>query len=142
MRGFPPIQIFLLCFAFIGLAVPLSYLTGNSAQAKPVLAAVVKQGNSTSAWLRLRYAHAPSKLSVKVGDKELISSIEASPVEMKAALDSVIDGVDVFVTAAWPEGTPDTVLTLEIAPDGLESRSETRWSAGGSLDEVFTFVWK
>ena len=142
MRGFPPIQIFLLCLAFIGLAIPLSYLTGSSAQAKPVVKSPVKEGTSTDARLRLRYAHAPSKLSVKVGDKELVSSIEASPVEIKAPLAAVKEGVDVFVSATWPEGTPDTALTLELEPDGLESRSETRWSAGGSLDEVLTFVWK
>jgi hypothetical protein len=50
--------------------------------------------------------------------------------------------VDVFLSATWPQNTPDTALTLEIEPDGLEARSETRWSAAGSLDEVITFSWK
>ena len=48
----------------------------------------------------------------------------------------------VNVSATWPGNTPDTALTLEFEPDGLESRSETRWSSGGSLDEVITFSWK
>jgi hypothetical protein len=50
--------------------------------------------------------------------------------------------VDVFLSATWPDNTPDTALTLELEPDGLEARSETRWSSAGSLDEVITFSWK
>lgn len=144
MRGFPPIQIFLLCLAFIVLAVPLSHLTGSSTQDRPTLPAAVKSTAqpSTSAWLRLRYAHPPAKLSIKVADKELVTALAASPMELKVPLTAIRQGVDVFLSATWPEGTPDTALTLEVEPDGLESRGETRWSSGGSLDEVLTFAWK
>lgn len=141
MRGFPPIQIFLLCLAFIVLAVPLSQLTGTTT---PEKAAVVKVVESTSvkSLVRLRYAHKPVTLSVKIADKELIAGIAASPIELDASLPSVKDGVDVFLSATWAEGTPDTSITLELEPDGLASRSETRWSSAGSLDEVITFEWK
>lgn len=141
MRGFPPIQIFLLCLAFVVLAVPLSQLTGTTTPGK---AAVVKVVESTSvkSLLRLRYAHKPVTLSVKIADKELIAGIAASPIEVDASLPSVKDGVDVFLSATWAEGTPDTSITLELEPDGLASRSETRWSSAGSLDEVITFEWK
>ena len=141
MRGFPPIQIFLLCLAFVVLAVPLSQLTGTTTPGK---AAVVKAVESTSvkSLLRLRYAHKPVTLSVKIADKELIAEIAASPIELQAALPSVKDGVDVFLSATWAEGTPDTSITLELEPDGFDSRSETRWSSAGSLDEVITFEWK
>ena len=141
MRGFPPIQIFLLCLAFIVLAVPLSQLTGTTT---PEKAAVVKVVESTSvkSLVRLRYAHKPVTLSVKIADKELIAGIAASPIELTASLPSVKDGVDVFLSATWAEGTPDTSITLELEPDGLASRSETRWSSAGSLDEVITFEWK
>lgn len=141
MRGFPPIQIFLLCLAFIGLAVPLSHLTGTSMQAKPVLRAAEKAEKSSGARLRLRYAHRPATLSVKIADKELVSDITASPLEIKTTLQAANQGVDVFLAATWPEGTPDTAVTLEVEPDGLESRTETRWSSGAALDEVLTFVW-
>jgi hypothetical protein len=141
MRGFPPIQIFLLCLAFVVLAVPLSQLTGTTT---PEKAAVVKVVESTSvkSLVRLRYAHKPVMLSVKIADKELIAGIAASPIELQADLPSVKDGVDVFLSATWAEGTPDTSITLELEPDGLASRSETRWSSAGSLDEVITFEWK
>lgn len=141
MRGFPPIQIFLLCLAFIVLAVPLSQLTGTSLQDKPAVKAAAKVEASSAALLRVRYAHRPVTLSVKIGGKELVGSIDASPLEMETTLTAPKEGVDVFVAATWPEGTPDTALTLEIEPDGLESRTETRWSSGTTLDEVVTFAW-
>ncbi len=141
MRGFPPIQIFLLCLAFIVLAVPMSHLTGNASNAKVVQVAA-KEAKSVKALLRLRFAHKPATLSLKLADKELITSADASPIELDAVLPATKEGVDVFLSATWPENTPDTALTLEIEPDGLEARSETRWSSTGSLDEVITFSWK
>ncbi len=141
MRGFPPIQIFLLCLAFIVLAVPMSHLTGNTSNAKVVKVAA-KEAKSVKALLRLRFAHKPTTLSLKLADKELIASADASPLELDAVLSSTKDGVDVFLSATWPENTPNTAVTLEIEPDGLEARSETRWSSAGSLDEVITFIWK
>jgi hypothetical protein len=141
MRGFPPIQLFLLCLAFIALAVPLSHLTGNTHNAK-VIQPAVKETQRVKALLRLRFAHPPTTLSLTLADKELIASAEASPLELHAVLPATQDGVDVFLSATWPQNTPDTALTLEIEPDGLEARSETRWSAAGSLDEVITFSWK
>lgn len=141
MRGFPPIQLFLLCLAFIVLAVPLSHLTGNTSNAK-VIQPAVKETQNVKALLRLRFAHKPSTLSLKVADKELITTVDATPLEVDAVLASTKEGVDVFLSATWPDNTPDTALTLEIEPDGLEARSETRWSSAGSLDEVITFSWK
>lgn len=141
MRGFPPIQIFLLVITFIVLAVPLSHLTGNT-QVKPAVQAETKEKKTVKAFLRLRYAHPPTKLSVKIHDKELITAVGESPIEIDAALASPKEGIDVFLSATWPDNTPDTAITLEIEPDGLDARSETRWSSAGSLDEVITFSWK
>ncbi len=141
MRGFPPIQIFLLALTFIVLAVPLSHLTGTVTQAKTA-PAKVEESQSVKTLLRLRYAHKPVTLSVKIADKELIAEIAGSPIEVQTALPSVKDGVDVFLSATWADGTPDTSITLELEPDGIASRSETRWSSAGSLDEVITFEWK
>ncbi len=141
MRGFPPIQLFLLCLAFVALAVPLSHLTGNTSNAKVVKVAA-NEAKSVKALLRLRFAHKPATFSLKIADKELIASADASPLEREAVLPATQDGVDVFLSATWPENTPDTALTLEIEPDGLEARSETRWSSAGSIDEVITFSWK
>ncbi len=141
MRGFPPIQIFLLVLTFIVLGIPLCQLTGTVSHAKAAPAKVV-ESPSVKTLLRLRYAHKPATLSLKIADKELITGIAASPIELQTALPSPKDGVDVFLKATWAEGTPDTSITLELEPDGFASRNETRWSSGGSLDEVITFEWK
>jgi hypothetical protein len=141
MRGFPPIQIFLLCLAFVVLAVPLSHLTGNTSNAK-IVKPETAESKSVKALLRLRYGDKPATLSLKVAGKELTTAIETSPIEIETSLPSTKDGFDVFLSATWPDGKPDNALTLDIEPDGLESHTETRWSSGGSLDEVITFTWK
>jgi len=141
MRGFPPIQIFLLCLMFGVIAVPLSHLTGETSNAKVVVTSS-EAASSINALLRLRFAHRPASLSLKVADQEAFSAVGESPMEAEFSLPALDRGVDVFLVATWPEGTPDTVLTLEIEPDGLEVRSETRWSSSGGLDEVITFTWK
>lgn len=141
MRGFPPIQIFLLALTFVVLAVPLSHLTGTVSHAQPAPTKVA-ESQSVKCLVRLRYAHKPMTLSVKIADKEVITDIAASPIELQTALLSVKDGVDVFLSTTWAEGTPDTSITIELEPDSLASRSETRWSSAGSLDEVITFEWK
>jgi hypothetical protein len=141
MRGFPPIQIFLLALTFVVLAIPLSHLTGTTSQAKAAVVQVV-ESQSVKTLVRLRYAHKPVTLSVKIADKELITDSAVSPIELQTTLPSVKDGVDVFLSVTWAEGTPDTSITLELEPDGLATRSETRWSSAGSLDEVITFEWK
>jgi len=141
MRGSPPIQIFLLVLAFIVLAIPLSHLTGN-AQARTVAKTEKKEEQAVKSILRLRYAHKPATLSLKIGDKELVNAVAESPIEVDVTLKALKDGVDVLLAATWPENTPDTAISVEVEPDGLDSHSETRWSSGGSLDEVITFTWK
>ncbi|MEZ5386137.1 MAG: hypothetical protein R3F13_11545 [Prosthecobacter sp.] len=141
MRGFPPIQIFLLCLVFGVLAVPLSHLTGETSKAKAVESAPATTPR-VEALLRVRFAHRPATLSLKIGEENVIAEVGDSPMEVEVSLSAPDHGVDVFLAATWPDDTPDTAITLEIEPDGLESRSETRWSSAGSLDEVITFIWK
>lgn len=142
MRGFPPIQIFLLVLAFVVLAIPLSILTGTTSPVKAAVVEKVVEEKGVKGLVRVRYAHRPVMLSVKIGEKEVIQGVEESPMEVDAPLPSTKDGVDVFVKATWAEGTPDTAVTVELEPDGLAARSETRWSSAASLDEVITFEWK
>jgi hypothetical protein len=146
VSGFPPIQIFLLCIAFAILAIPLTHLTGApSLSAKPQDS--VKKGQaanaSTPCFIRLRYAHKPVSISLQQEGKELLSQadIAASPVEARALMKTVNKGAEMIITAKWPAGTPGTVLTVELEPDGMDARSETRWSANAQLNEVITFQW-
>jgi len=166
MRGFPPIQIFLLGLAFGLLAFPLTKLTTGAAMHAQETEAhghedhghegeerVVKGGTDhpegehrhveVPTLARLRYAHRPLSVSLKQGDEELLKGMDlsASPAELSTAIEISHEGNDLILTATWPEGTPDTALTMELEPDGFEIHRETRWSSGSSLDEVLTFTW-
>lgn len=142
MRGFPPIQLAVLVIAFAALAIPLSHLTGDPQTEPPAPAPAKKTETAVHALLRLRYAHPPAQLSLKLGGKELITTIQESPIEVDATLSDIKDGIEVLLNATWPENTPDTAITLEVEPDGLETLRETRWSSASSLDEVLSFSWK
>lgn len=92
----------------------------------------------------IRYAHQPTALSLRLGDVELIpqgAAFPASSIELNAKLSGPADGVELTLAATWPQGTPSTVLTVELEPDGLETRSQTRWSTGPQLMEVIPFNW-
>lgn len=168
MRGFPPVQIFILGLAFGLLAFPLVQLTtgGGTPTARTEghdhhdhdhdhegEEQVVKGGTDhpegahkhveVPTLARLRFAHKPLTVSLKQSDEELIkgSDLSASPVEFETDIAISHDGNDLILTATWPEGTPDTALTVELEPDGFEIHRETRWSSGNSLDEVLTFTW-
>lgn len=150
MRGFPPLQIFLLGLAFGMLAVPLYQLTGqtqsmpgNATEAEAAPAGGSSQPDKVEALIRLRYAHQPKSVSLKQGDRELLkdADLAASPLEISTDLMISKDGNELTLQATWPEGTPDTALTLEIEPDGLEVRKETLWSADAALDEILTLTW-
>lgn len=152
MRGFPPVQLFILGLVFGLLALPLVQLTST-----PAVEPVAKEGRSHNDHLkaddgklvtvptmaRLRFAHQPLSVSLKQGDKELAQKLDlsASPVEFRTGVKVSKGGNELVLAATWPEGTPDTALTVELEPDGFEIRSETRWSSGTALEEVLTFSW-
>ena len=149
MRGYPPIQLFFLMLAFGSMAVPLARLT--FAKEKPVAAVAApkaKETKLTPTQLRIRFAHPLKSLSLKLGDREMLKNTTTgiatftSPIELNQDLDIPPDGVEFIVAAEWPDGTPDTALTLEIEPDGLDTKSETRWSSAHQLTEVISFRWK
>lgn len=165
MRGFPPVQLFLLGLVFCLLAFPLASLTQSYADAASSHAhhshdhedrdgvTVVKGGDEhpegehkhveVPTLVRLRFAHTPLSVSLMQGDEELAEKLDlsASPVEFKAGMEVSHDGNELIVSATWPKGTPDTALTIELEPDGFEIRSETRWSSDAALNEVLTFQW-
>ncbi len=161
MRGFPPLQIFLLGLLFGLLAIPLVQLTGQAgsssgggelaaSSAKAValahsksLAGSAREGEKSPVFLRVRYAHKPLKISLKEAKRELIikPDLSASPLEIETQLAIRPEGNELSLEASWPEGTPDTALTIEIEPDGRDARSETVWSQGADLSEILTFLW-
>ncbi len=129
------------------LAFPLVSLTTGYESlpeaSKPGTKSSVKE-SKVPTLVRLRFAHRPLTVSLKQGDEELAAKADlaSSPVEFTAdlALEKGT-GHELMLGATWPEGTPDTALTVELEPDGLETRSETRWASGADLNEVLTFTW-
>lgn len=133
---------------FAALAVPLVQLTS----AKPVMPVSAPTEDVTlksdlskpvPTLIRARFAHQPKLLTVKLGERLLLNlGIGPSPVEASTSLVIPVDGIELQVDAEWPSGTPDTALTLEVEPDGLDTKTETRWSNGPALSDFVPFVWK
>ncbi len=143
MRGFPPVQIFLLGLAFVLLAIPLTHLTGDVHVAAVMSEPAKKAPETVPALVRLRYAHKPLTVSLKQEGRELLEKpdLAASPTEMKAKVSAGRKAKEFLLEATWPPGTPDTALTVDLEPDGLETRSQTCWSADARLSELIIFSW-
>ena len=148
MRGSPPLHLVLFAVGFALLAIPLARLTF----ARPATPAVVSTreaspgDTATPTLLRVRFAHPPRSASLKHEAAELLPAPSPEPrapsFEARTRLTLPPDGIELLLEVTWPQGTPDTAVTVELEPDGLEARSQTRWSSGGMLTEVLTFHWK
>ncbi len=147
MRGSPPLHLFICLLGFALLALPLARLTF----ARPDIVAM-KDANqsapvtstSTPTLIRIRFAHAPETLSLKLGVKELAPSPIShlpSPLEIRAAVPIPADGIELILNATWPQGTPDTAITVELEPDDKDARTQTCWSRGAQMSEVLSFSW-
>ncbi len=145
MRGSPPVQLALLLAGFLLVAVPLMQLT-NAKNVGPE--AAIPGANeaqaATPATLRVRFAHRPTELSIKHGDRNLLQGVDVSESPVEAGLEVVIpkEGIEFQVSAKWPEGTPDTALTVDLEPDAMDTQSQTRWSVAGTMQETIVFQWK
>ena len=161
MRGSPPFHLLLLAVAFALVALPLTRLTCGreadrstetvpSSSARQVVRGMEEHpegehAHQVATRVRVYFAHAPQKVSLMAGEKELLKAIEwagsEAPVETEVELEIGHDGNELVLEAAWPDGTPLTAVTIELEPEGLEARSETRWAAEGGVSDVLTFVW-
>lgn len=142
MRGSPPIQLFLLAIAFALLAFPLARLTGGGASTSRA-AAPAAEVPEVPALIRLRFAHPPRQISLLQEERNLLAgaNFSSSPVEIETRLRLGADGEELRLEAAWPDGTPDTAISVEIEPEGHETREVTRWSDGPELNDLLLFQW-
>ncbi|MBS5507907.1 MAG: hypothetical protein KHX31_04655 [Akkermansia sp.] len=93
--------------------------------------------------ITIRCAHRPESLSVSCGGRILWQSgTPGLHEEVECGLPLEDGSVTLTVSARWPEGTPDTPVTLELEPEGRPSASATRWSFGPSLNDSYSFSWK
>jgi hypothetical protein len=143
VRGSPPIQLFLLAIAFALLAFPLARLTGNGAGSAREAAPAAAEARAVPALIRLRFAHRPHQIRLRQDERDLLAGADLSnsPVEIETRLRLGADGEELRLEAAWPEGTPDTAISVEIEPEGHETREVTRWSQGPELTDLLLFQW-
>lgn len=146
MRGYPPLQIFVVILAFFLLAFPLWKLTwgnrSNEASVEKTASEEIsaESGKWKEAVLTIRCAHAPVKLQLITAggvagnwEKE-----EKWPQTLTIPID-LEKPVEIAIAAQWPPDVQSTAVTVDFSPDGRETRSETRWSIGPQIDDVFTF---
>lgn len=149
MRGFPPIHVIAFTLAFALLAIPLSHLTfarpsGPVARTEGSENASAKDAR-LGTYVRVRLAHVPVSLSLKLDGAELLPAGEQKPqkgqVEFQTSLPFPNEGIEILVTAQWPAGTQDTAVTIELEPEEKESRVQTQWSTGDSMSKPFAYNW-
>ena len=141
MRGSPPIHLALLLVGFVLLAIPLVRLTSDVR----VVAKDTKDGKDSyklMTTIRFRYAHKPTKMGVTLGNEQVLSDAANPLMEIRQAMPIPKEGIELQVDATWPAGTPDTALTIEMEPDGLEAQSQTRWSREARMNEIIVYQWK
>ncbi len=150
MRGSPVLHVLLFLLAFAMLALPLSHLTfaRPAAGLEAVDAPETPAGREVPVVIRVRLAHLPVSLSLKLDNQEeLLPPAEKKPargvIEFERTITIPAEGIEIFTTATWPDGTPDTAVTIELEPRAdLASRSVTQWTEGGTeLSVPFTFSW-
>lgn len=147
MRGSPLLQCLIGALGFGLFAIPLVQLTFARAAVAPTTRtapAAAAASDARHTFIRLRFAHPPKFCSLKLGGVELMPQSAVppgSPIETEARLAIPSGGIDLALTAQWPGGTPDTAVTVELEPDELDARRETRWSTGPALTEILSFKW-
>ena len=144
MRGFPPLHLFVLTVIFLIIGVPLYRLTllERTQPSPPVEAST--DSSKIKTYLRVKFAHRPTAMSAMSGETDLLKGVDFSSATMEpeTTIEIPHSGVEILLHAKWPEGTPNTAVTLELEPEGLDSKSETRWTSGAAeLNEVLVFDW-
>ena len=93
--------------------------------------------------IRVRFVGVPETMRLQVGERDLLKGLDlgTSPVECEAEMEIGHEGNEMVLEAKWPEGAGEAAVTVELEPEGLDGRSATRWSAGGAISDVLTFLW-
>jgi hypothetical protein len=146
MTGFPLARLLLLGLCLAGLAIPLAGLTGLR-PVRPQAMAVAENGEEglVGALVSLRFAHLPSNVRVSIDGETLWEGNDVGEqrieIDVGLALSEPAQGVEIWLEAEWEEGVPETVIEVELEPDGLATRRATAWGEG-RVDEVLSFRWR
>ena len=123
MRGIPLLEIIAVLALFIAAAVPLAHLTSSDSSAPtappPAETAITTEGTPTFAYAR--FAHAPEKI--------LLGGVELTAPDFDAEFGSV-PSASLSLEVTWPEGTPETAVTVTVEPENHRSFGATFWGSG------------
>jgi hypothetical protein len=138
-------QLALVLTGFLILAWPLLELTHGQRPASAPAPAVSSAETGTLAYLRLRWAHLPAQLIIRQQERVLfqLQPDALSPTEQSLNLRLSERSAELSVTARWPAGTPETALSLELEPEGMDAQTQTHWTSSSSQDmeQLFVFNW-
>lgn len=137
-----PRTIFLLTLAGVLLAgAPLPWLTRTASPMPQEEAEAAPAVQTELLYATIRYTGKPLSLRLRQGNQEWEADTTQMPVELE--LETAASAkLELELLAEWPESAPQAV-TLEIEPEGRESRTETQWKPEGStrLHSLFSFKW-
>lgn len=143
MTSSPLRQFFPTLGAVILLGFFLYHMTAATPAAQEAPQSAAAQNADVPTVITVRCAHRPESLSISLGGRILWQpGAPGLHEEVECGLPLEDGSVTLTVSARWPEGTPDTPVTLELEPEGRPSASATRWSFGPSLNDSYSFSWK
>ncbi len=95
------------------------------------------------AMLCIKCAHRPVSITIRHGQQIIRQSqMPTCYEEVHCSLPAHAAELTLNVSARWPEGTPDTPVTLTLEPEGKHAATATVWSFGPELNDTCTFSWK
>lgn len=142
MKGFPLQNLFIMLLALAGLAVPLVRVD------RPVPAAgaavpVALAGRPVPVLLRLRFVHLPDKVELTMNGQLIALRGAELEREGETALGTEPGAaLEMDFNAAWPPGTPATMVEVRAAPDGKPEQAQNVWAEAGAADELLRFSWR
>jgi len=149
MRHWPITEALVVLVLGLILLVPLLHVTGresvvdNAGSAEtgePETAASNPEAARSPSWISVRSPHPLANLRLSCEGETLIQTQSVNRVETAADLPIGRTGIELLLEAAWPDGTPESVVEILIEPDTLEASTRSVWGEG-TVDDILSFQW-
>ncbi len=141
MTGSPLLRFF-PALAGVCLTGALVYHMTSAPRAEQAAPVTTTAAQQIPALLVIKCAHAAQRLTVSHGENILWQSDAPALQDEAEILIPATPHLTLSVKAVWPQGTPNTPITLELEPEGKPGAAATRWSFERELKDTFTFSWK
>ena len=143
MRGFPLLNGAFIVMALGLVLLPLLRLTSSDAGSTKPSAPTMPQPSGIATGISVRYAHAPTSLTLSHLGKTLWQTTSVAEIDAGREVPLILgsEGIDLLLAVIWTEGTPATAIGITLQPEGLAEQSQVLWGEG-SVEDVLTFVWK